>query len=43
MKKVYTAPARHDRGDLRSVVLGGSGGSTKDQLFNFDGADPSAS
>ena len=38
MKKTYAAPARQDRGDLRAVILGGSGGSQKDQLFNFDGA-----
>lgn len=37
MKKTYAAPMRQERGDLRAVVQGGSGGSQKDQLFNFDG------
>src|SRR5690606_17192154 len=41
MKKFYTAPQLVVHGDIRQVTRGGSGGSQKDQLFNFDGPDPS--
>lgn len=40
MKKQYVAPALREHGDIRTITLGGNGGSTKDQLFNFDGPDP---
>ena len=37
MKKTYESPRREVYGDIRQLTRGGDGGSTKDDLFNFDG------